>query len=223
MRSKGFTLIELLVVIAIIAILAAILFPVFARAREAARRSSCISNLKQLGAATLMYCQDYDETFPACCSWSSIPWMFPPYYSVGFKPMVFTYVNNDALFLCPSGAKIDAQATETTLEGNSYFFASYFPAPPGYDWLDYWHEHKNLAGMSLASVEYPADAVMVNDACPVWHSRNGRTLAEFWAAVATGQVLGGVWTSNFCFVDGHAKTHVFTENDAYYGIFGDAR
>ena len=61
---KGFTLIELLVVIAIIAILAAILFPVFARAREAARKTTCLSNLKNLGLAQLMYVQDYDEQFP---------------------------------------------------------------------------------------------------------------------------------------------------------------
>lgn len=60
-EKRGFTLIELLVVIAIIAILAAILFPVFARARENARKSNCLSNLKQLGTAHMMYCQDYDE------------------------------------------------------------------------------------------------------------------------------------------------------------------
>jgi prepilin-type N-terminal cleavage/methylation domain-containing protein len=63
-KQRGFTLIELLVVIAIIAILAAILFPVFAQAREAARRASCVSNLRQLGTATMLYTQDYDEMFP---------------------------------------------------------------------------------------------------------------------------------------------------------------
>ena len=66
--TSGFTLIELLVVIAIIAILAAILFPVFAQAREAARKTSCISNTKQLGLGTMMYVQDYDEMYP-CNSW----------------------------------------------------------------------------------------------------------------------------------------------------------
>ncbi len=63
-KKRGFTLIELLVVIAIIAILAAILFPVFARAREQARKTSCISNMKQIGTSMMMYVQDYDETYP---------------------------------------------------------------------------------------------------------------------------------------------------------------
>ncbi|HHX40945.1 MAG TPA: DUF1559 domain-containing protein, partial [Armatimonadetes bacterium] len=64
MRRTGFTLIELLVVIAIIAILAAILLPVFARARENARKSTCQSNLKQMGLAVMQYVQDYDEVYP---------------------------------------------------------------------------------------------------------------------------------------------------------------
>src|SRR5215208_2314470 len=64
-RRRGFTLIELLVVVAIIAILAAVLFPVFARARAAAYQSSCTSNLRQLATGFMLYCEDYDQTFPA--------------------------------------------------------------------------------------------------------------------------------------------------------------
>src|SRR5438094_9941222 len=72
--KRGFTLIELLVVIAIIAILAAILFPVFAQAREAARKTTCLSNEKQIGMGVLMYIQDYDEQFPnaGACWWDAI-------------------------------------------------------------------------------------------------------------------------------------------------------
>src|SRR5579863_8178857 len=69
MNRAGFTLIELLVVIAIIAILAAILFPVFAQAREKARAITCISNLKQIGTGCMMYTQDWDETYPLGYTW----------------------------------------------------------------------------------------------------------------------------------------------------------
>jgi prepilin-type N-terminal cleavage/methylation domain-containing protein/prepilin-type processing-associated H-X9-DG protein len=82
MRKKGFTLIELLVVIAIIAILAAILFPVFAKAREKARQATCTSNEKQLGLALMQYVQDYDETYPPSffvATWYTWPWFISPY------------------------------------------------------------------------------------------------------------------------------------------------
>ncbi|MGQ9731732.1 MAG: DUF1559 family PulG-like putative transporter [Candidatus Zipacnadales bacterium] len=93
-RLRGFTLIELLVVIAIIAILAAILFPVFARAREQARRSSCLSNLKQLAIAAMMYGQDYDELLPVA------PTQGNPMLNVvqGLTP----YIKNRQIWYCPS-------------------------------------------------------------------------------------------------------------------------
>src|ERR1700738_1075050 len=92
--SHGFTLIELLVVIAIIAILAAILFPVFAQAREKARSISCLSNMKQLGTAVTMYTQDYDETYPIGCPNT---WWFDLWGNT-MQP----YVKNVQIFRCPS-------------------------------------------------------------------------------------------------------------------------
>jgi prepilin-type N-terminal cleavage/methylation domain-containing protein/prepilin-type processing-associated H-X9-DG protein len=95
--ARGFTLIELLVVIAIIAILAAILFPVFARAREKARQASCQSNLKQIVLGTLMYVSDYDQKF---VGWRTRCWSGgnDPSIPVKLQP----YVKNKQLFACPS-------------------------------------------------------------------------------------------------------------------------
>lgn len=92
---RGFTLIELLVVIAIIAILAAILFPVFARAREKARQASCLSNVKQLCLAILQYTQDYDESLPMSRSHQQGGWR-------GYDYAVAPYVKNTQIFKCPS-------------------------------------------------------------------------------------------------------------------------
>jgi len=99
-RQRGFTLIELLVVIAIIAILAAILFPVFARAREKARQASCLSNIKQLALGMLMYADDWDETFP-CQGPNPNFWGIPFWYNA-WAPPVFPYVKTRQLFHCPS-------------------------------------------------------------------------------------------------------------------------
>src|SRR5215216_1456391 len=93
-QKRGFTLIELLVVIAIIAILAAILFPVFARARENARRSSCQSNLKQIGLGLMQYTQDYDEAMP-------IIWNGEGEWMDAVQP----YIKSYQLFVCPSDSR----------------------------------------------------------------------------------------------------------------------
>lgn len=106
--KRGFTLIELLVVIAIIAILAAILFPVFARARENARRTSCLSNLKQMGLAVMQYTQDYDEMYPLWLAPYTAGSPIPPgglwnSVTVYWPQLIYPYHNSLQLFRCPSG------------------------------------------------------------------------------------------------------------------------
>ena len=98
MRRKGFTLIELLVVIAIIAILAAILFPVFARARENARKSTCQSNLKQIGIGVAMYAQDYDQTYTKAWYFGCVNNPSAPNWRDVLQP----YIKNTGIFRCPS-------------------------------------------------------------------------------------------------------------------------
>src|SRR6478736_3354335 len=108
-RRQGFTLIELLVVIAIIAILAAILFPVFAQAREKARQTSCTSNVKQLATGIMMYVQDYDEMFPrgnqdaTTAECNGAP---GGCWSTGFifwQQLAQSYIKNFGIMTCPSG------------------------------------------------------------------------------------------------------------------------
>ena len=112
-RKHAFTLIELLVVIAIIAILAAILFPVFAKAREKARTASCGSNVKQMTLGMLQYAQDYDETYaPLGLPWQSAtaPTADPNFcgpqagygYWMSWAVLIYPYAKNSQIFLCPS-------------------------------------------------------------------------------------------------------------------------
>jgi prepilin-type N-terminal cleavage/methylation domain-containing protein/prepilin-type processing-associated H-X9-DG protein len=105
MKRKAFTLIELLVVIAIIAILAAILFPVFAQAREKARSIACISNLKQLGLAMMQYTQDYDEKNPAGQNgWGG---------GQGWAGQVYPYAKSVGVFQCPDDPMTDGQTSSS--------------------------------------------------------------------------------------------------------------
>ena len=118
MRRKGFTLIELLVVIAIIAILAAILFPAFARARENARRASCQSNLKQIGLGIMQYTQDYDEKYPQSAAVGAGDgyvhnWSDPAALQNPFRD-IQPYVKSWQIFICPSTAPLGASALRKT-------------------------------------------------------------------------------------------------------------
>jgi prepilin-type N-terminal cleavage/methylation domain-containing protein/prepilin-type processing-associated H-X9-DG protein len=99
-RRRGFTLIELIVVIAIIAILAAILFPVFAQARERARMTACVSNMRQIGSALMMYTQDYDETFPYAFFRGNRGTGADPSYV--WKNAIRSYLKSLDVLACPS-------------------------------------------------------------------------------------------------------------------------
>jgi prepilin-type N-terminal cleavage/methylation domain-containing protein/prepilin-type processing-associated H-X9-DG protein len=115
-KRAGFTLIELLVVIAIIAILAAILFPVFAQAREKARQTSCTSNMKQLGTAMMMYVQDYDENYPKVWYADTGHWANVTLPYLGQGKQIWT----GGVMICPSaGYKGWSYAMSTQLDGKA--------------------------------------------------------------------------------------------------------
>ncbi len=191
---KGFTLIELLVVIAIIAILAAILFPVFAKAREKARQTSCLSNLKQIGLGMLMYAQDYDECVPEGDRSSTPP--------RNWYDLVQPYVKNTQIFKCP-----------TRPNDNGYGINSCFLCP-------HWCVHTK--GISIGSMPRPAEIVFVADsamflAC-AWEIAYANVCAARCtpgATVDTNTRHNGGSNVNFC--DGHAKWYPASAmfNDAW--------
>jgi prepilin-type N-terminal cleavage/methylation domain-containing protein len=157
--SKAFTLIELLVVIAIIAILAAILFPVFASAREKARQASCISNCRQIGLASLQYNEDYDEQFVPSQTkaqyWCEILAPYaqaaPPGNGNGSKP-------ETSIWVCPSdnnGANIQI----------SYALNGFLTADDG--------ANPNIPGLSLSAVDSPAETFLVGDGAKIWFGNPG--------------------------------------------------
>ncbi|RYG69486.1 DUF1559 domain-containing protein, partial [bacterium] len=135
-RRRAFTLIALLVVIAIIAILAAILFPVFGRARENARRSSCQSNLKQIGLGLMQYTQDYDETFPGnnMAYTATGP---SGVYSVTWDTVIQPYLKSSQIMVCPSDS-VSQRVTHglyganasRSYTGTRQVMGDFFLAPP---------------------------------------------------------------------------------------------
>ena len=132
---KGFTLIELLVVIAIIAILAAILFPVFAKVREKARQTSCLSNMKQLGLGFAQYSDDYDEQTPNGYNAS-----YPG--GDGWGGELYPYIKSNAVFLCPD---------DSTGSISSYAYNSNNTAPSG----------TVMSGVSIAKYDSPSKTVLL--------------------------------------------------------------
>jgi prepilin-type N-terminal cleavage/methylation domain-containing protein len=115
---RGFTLIELLVVIAIISILASMLFPSFSKAREAARKTSCLNNLKQIGVAAYMYTQDYDERYPVGCPWWFSSGPGSPPNQPQLSAVLFTYTKSYQVWNCPSWTGVYLPESD---EGNYSF------------------------------------------------------------------------------------------------------
>jgi prepilin-type N-terminal cleavage/methylation domain-containing protein/prepilin-type processing-associated H-X9-DG protein len=151
-ERRGFTLIELLVVIAIIAILAAILFPVFAQAREKARQTSCLSNLKQLGLALMMYSEDFDECMPTCpygttqagvTNWPWTEWPNTP--GDGWPAVFYTplqpYLKNLQVLQCPSQNETGRWYDGNPNNGISYMYNEFM-----YNWWNGgWYKLSALA------------------------------------------------------------------------------
>jgi prepilin-type N-terminal cleavage/methylation domain-containing protein len=230
---SGFTLIELLVVIAIIAILAAILFPVFAQARESARLTSCLSNMKQIGLALRMYSQDYDEKYP------NIRYQG---FNHTWKNVVLPYIKNKNVFSCPSnpyakpkGPGTDPNDASSNGNGEGWLTEPDHIMPLGYSMnstVTTWYPLDwpppagvDASPLSDARLTRPADTIAIAEVA--W---NDSDVHIGWLMVDPGgggcdggdndpnQSYKGLWKhrgtypngpqppANFIYWDGHAKT-----------------
>jgi prepilin-type N-terminal cleavage/methylation domain-containing protein/prepilin-type processing-associated H-X9-DG protein len=230
-RIKAFTLIELLVVIAIISILAAILFPVFARARENARKAACMSNLKQIGLAVQMYLQDYDGIFPFARNWypnegaytaTSTSDPLPGSWYTILQP----YTKSYQVFICPTAGPI------TDSSGKLNFSGGYGWNVSGTKNYGYYSGIGNGFGAYLgaagtptgdrvneASVSEPSQTILVTDPSSSGYTGNGIYAIGYiksYIPVLHGGQVGPFYASpvvvpefsgggNYLFADGHVK------------------
>jgi len=156
-KKSGFTLIELLVVIAIIAILAAILFPVFAQAREKARQISCLSNEKQIGLAFMQYIQDYDETYPNQQFFNGSNWYV---WEEAIQPYVKTAAHHGEVFRCPSNP-LGTYDMWNTFDNQSYPISYAYNAAFAPNWGEKWNTR-------LAEIDKPSDTILVTESRMPW-------------------------------------------------------
>jgi prepilin-type N-terminal cleavage/methylation domain-containing protein/prepilin-type processing-associated H-X9-DG protein len=216
--KRGFTLIELLVVIAIIAILAAILFPVFARAREKARQASCESNEKQIALGFLMYAQDYDQRFPAVYNDEASLGGYPG-GRIMWADAIYPYIKNRQLFVCPSNTNASDEPVSGTwpnnLQGTRYCM----------NMCDGWSWPEGVDNIDGGDLRYPlSDSVFTQPAKFALIEESGNAWWNHWidtpgwnnsAQIANGTELIGVLGEtmvpihnglmNVAFVDGHVK------------------
>jgi prepilin-type N-terminal cleavage/methylation domain-containing protein/prepilin-type processing-associated H-X9-DG protein len=208
-QPAAFTLIELLVVIAIIAILAAILFPVFAQAREKARQTSCLSNTKQIMLGELMYIQDYDETH----SWT---WGWDPTW-VPWHQQIDPYVKNQQLWKCPSDP-YDRGSTNGVRNPPVSYSQNFRWPQNGWNW-DSGSPSWLMSPVSSAeaTITNPATTIFMAErqngyhqwaqgwATEVFCEGYGEFYAKSASGVETGSALVHSRGSNYGFCDGHAK------------------
>ena len=200
MRRTGFTLIELLVVIAIIAILAAILFPVFARAREKARQSSCSSNVKQLMLGVMMYSQDYDELLVGQGSDTNADGSI----DITWRELCRPYIKNVQIFQCPSKrmtTTYTGQSPDVGFTGgygvNVVHWATGIPTPP--------------PGQAQGDVQYPSQCIFIGETDGSEAFANDGTNPHLgaggsdWKTAATGANYRHNDGCNYGFCDGHVK------------------
>ncbi len=220
-KRSGFTLIELLVVIAIIAILAAILFPVFARAREKARQTSCLSNMKQQALAVQMYASDWDEYMVSMFRLGPTPdGAYGVEVGFWYPLALMAFINNEQIFACPSQGIYGTYAPYglshdptiyATLWGASGGDSYYFPQHQATNATAMAHPYQWGTPNTLAAFDCPADTILSWD----WHfstaARGGYSLDanDYYFCAAGGPASGrtGIHNdgNNTTYVDGHAK------------------
>lgn len=208
MKRIGFTLIELLVVIAIIAILAAILFPVFAKAREKARQAACSSNEKQIGLAMLQYIQDNDETYPVeysaanpAATWQRTSW----------RTELYPYIKSYDVFKCPSNPDNGKWVNEWPNYGA--FKVSYNCNLNSVISCDT-TANNGCSPYALASVQLPATTIAITEVWAGCHNEPwGCATAAYdgdinigWDGHDHSLFAGHTDVTNFLFADGHVKS-----------------